>query len=159
MPAPALPTPPAVTSQLLGLGQQIRARRKALKVSATAAAQAAGMSRVTLYRIEQGEPAVTMGAYMNALAALGLALGVLSPTETVQQKANRRGWIPARIRLEEYPQLKRLAWQVHGTDTLTPPEALSIYTRNSRHMDESAMEPHERELLEALHLALGESHV
>jgi len=96
---------------------------------------------------------------MNALAALGLALGVLSPTETVQQKANRRGWIPARIRLEEYPQLKRLAWQVHGTDTLTPPEALSIYTRNSRHMDESAMEPHERELLEALHLALGESHV
>ena len=29
------------------------------------------MSRVTLYRIEQGEPSVAMGAYMSAIAALG----------------------------------------------------------------------------------------
>jgi transcriptional regulator with XRE-family HTH domain len=36
---------------------------KALKVSATTAAEAAGMSRMTLHRIERGEPSVTMGAY------------------------------------------------------------------------------------------------
>jgi len=36
-------------------------KRKALRVSATVAAEAAGMSRVTLHRIEKGEPSVTMG--------------------------------------------------------------------------------------------------
>lgn len=159
MPAPNPPTSPAVTGQLVAIGQQIRARRKALKVSATAAAQAAGMSRVTLYRIEKGEPAVTMGAYLNALAALGLEFEILTRHHLEQEKVDRKGWIPARVRIEEYPQLKQLAWQVHGTDTLTPAEALSIYKRNRRHMDENAMEPHERELVEALRLALDKSDV
>jgi hypothetical protein len=30
------------------------------------------MSRVTLHRIEKGEPPVTMGAWSNAIAALGM---------------------------------------------------------------------------------------
>lgn len=30
------------------------------------------MSRVSVHRIEQGEPSVTMGAYLNVLAALGM---------------------------------------------------------------------------------------
>jgi hypothetical protein len=49
-----------------------------------------------------------------------------------------------------------LAWQVHGTDELTPREALGIYERNARHLDMKAMEPGERELLDALRLALGQ---
>ena len=153
MPAPPPPIPKAVAVRLALLGEKIRAQRKALKVNATAAAQAAGMSRVTLHRIERGEPSVTIGAYLNALAVLGLDFEILAPAADEREKANRKGWIPARIRLDEYPQLKQLAWQVH-TDTLTPAEALSIYTRNKRHIDERAMDERERDLLKALHLAL-----
>ena len=148
--------------KLAALGQQIRAYRKALNISATTAAQAAGMSRITLHRIEAGEPSVTMGAYFNAMTALGINFGIV-PIELPEATAPRRdddhrGWIPARIRLADYPQLKQLAWQVHGTDELTPTEALSIYDRNWRHIDEGSLTAHEKELVEALHLGLGEHH-
>lgn len=162
MPAssPAIST--AAVEDLVRLGQQIRARRKALRVNATAAAEAAGMSRVTLHRIENGEPSVTMGAYVNAMAALGLEFGILGPANPAANPAADtaegagEGWIPARIRLADYPQLKQLAWQVHGTDTLTPVEALGIYERNSRHLDLRVLEPRERHLIDALRLALGD---
>ena len=48
-----------------------------------------------------------------------------------------------------------LAWQVHGTDTLTPVEALGIYERNARHLDTAAMSPAEQALLQALQTGLG----
>lgn len=153
--------PPALASaaadQLLALGQQIRAHRKSLRISATTAAQAAGMSRVTMHRIEKGEPAVTMGAYLNAMAALGLNFGLIEPADQAgaHKNADRQGWIPASIRLADYPQLKLLAWQVHGSETLTPTEALDVYDRNWRHVDEQALTVHERQLIDALRLGLG----
>ena len=153
--------PPAIldaaAQKLEALGRQIRAHRKALRVSATTAAEAAGVSRVTLYRIEHGEPAVTMGAYLNAMAALGLDFGIVTPPNPVSEVSDdhRKGWIPARIHLSDYPQLKQLAWQVHGTDELTPVEVLDIYERNRRHLDFTAMEPGERHLIDALRLAFG----
>ena len=144
--------------KLTALGRQIRAHRKALRISATAAAEAAGMSRVTLYRIENGEPSVTMGAYLNAMEAQGMDFGIIKPTGVAVDAPNedRKGWIPARIRLADYPQLKQLAWQVHGIDELTPAEALSIYERNWRHVDAQALESRERDLVDALHIGLGE---
>lgn len=154
--------PPLIAStaakKLGSLGQQIRAHRKSLRISATTAAEAAGMSRVTLHRIENGEPSVTMGAYLNAMAALGLDFGITRPPDQATETTDddRQGWIPARIRLADYPQLKQLAWQVHGTDELTPGEALSIYERNWRHVDVQAMVPRERHLVDALRSALGE---
>lgn len=95
-----------------------------------------------------------MGAYLNALAVLGLDFRILSPAQPMPESTDHKHGTPALIRLDEYPQLKQLAWQVH-TDTLTPAEALSIYTRNKRHIDEQAMEERERELVKALHLALN----
>ena len=62
MPAKPPKAPTVAAEKLALLGQQIRAHRKSLRVSATATAEAAGMSRVTLHRIERGEPSVTMGA-------------------------------------------------------------------------------------------------
>jgi len=145
-----------VAAQLVTLGDDIRARRKALGISATTAAESAGMSRVTWHRIESGEPSVTMGAYANALSALDLAWGVSSHAVAPQGAAPDMGqWIPARVRLTEYPELKKLAWQLHGTDDLTPQEALDIYERNARHLDEAALLPHERDLIDALRQALG----
>ena len=64
----------ACAAQLQALGAQIRSQRKALRLSATVTAEAAGVSRVTLHRIEKGEPSVTMGAWCSAIAALGLVL-------------------------------------------------------------------------------------
>ena len=76
---PRMPSPSPVliaeaNHHLTALGQRIHARRKAMKISAQAIAQAANISRVTLLRIERGVPSVTMGAYMNALEALGFSI-------------------------------------------------------------------------------------
>ena len=156
MPSKPPPISRIVAAQLGTLGNDIRTRRKALGISATAAAESAGMSRVTWHRIESGEPSVTMGAYANALSALDLAWGVSSQAAAPQGASpDRRDWIPARVRLSEYPELKKLAWQLHGTDDLTPAEALDIYERNARHLDEAALLPHERDLIDALRKALG----
>lgn len=145
------------SEKLTALGGQIRAHRKSMGISATTVAEAAGMSRVTLHRIESGEPSVTMGAYLNAMAVLNIDFGIIKPAgPPATRDEARKGWIPARIPLEDYPQLKQLAWQVHGTADLTPVEALNIYERNWRHVDEQALEPRERDLIEALRLALGE---
>jgi transcriptional regulator with XRE-family HTH domain len=147
----------AATQNLVVIGLQIRAQRKALKINTTVAAEACGFSRVTLSRVEHGEPTVTMGAYMNALAALGLDLRVVSSTTVVAEPIKHPHlWIPARVRLADYPQLKQLAWQVQGTEELTPTEALSIYERNARHLDTQTLEPAERLLIEALRVALGD---
>jgi transcriptional regulator with XRE-family HTH domain len=149
--------------RLIVLGHQIRAHRKALRISATTVAEVSGMSRVTLHRIEKGEPAVTMGAYVNAMVALGLDFGLIMPAESVEShhEVSREGWLPARIRMGDYPQLKQLAWQVHGSETLSPKEALDVYERNWRHMDEQTLTLHERQLIDALRLAFrgGVSHV
>lgn len=139
----------AAVSQLTTLGQQIRAHRKALRVSATTAAQAAGMSRVTLHRIEKGEPTVTMGAYLNAATALGLQVGLIAPAGS-KSASIQPPQMPAKVHLTDYPQLKQLAWHVQGVQTLTPLEAWKIYEGNWRHIDESALTPHERQLIEAL---------
>lgn len=157
MPAKSPETAIAVAEKLTAIGAQIRAHRKALRISATVAAEAAGMSRVTLHRIENGEPSVTMGAYLNAMAAMGLAFGIFPPAEpstSVAEEA-RRGWLPARIRLADYPQLKQLAWQVQGIDELTPVEALGIYERNWRHLDLAALEPREWDLVDTLRRVFG----
>ena len=157
MPAKAPSNPTIVTEQLIVLGARIRAQRKALRVSATALAEASGMSRVSVHRIEQGEPSVTMGAYLNVLAALGMTFSAMVVADEPSENAadNKAGWLPARVRLADYPALKQLAWQVQGTNELTPREALGIYERNWRHLDEAALLTHERNLIDALQLALG----
>lgn len=156
MPAPPLAISNATATRLGALGQQIRTRRKALGLSAIVAAEAAGLSRVTLHRIEKGAPAVTMAAYLNVMGALGLEVSVIVPADqaAIAPSTDHPGWIPARVRLSDYPQLKQLAWQVHGVDELTPAEALSIYERNWRHIDVAALQPHEQQLVDALRLAL-----
>lgn len=141
-----------IAHRLSVLGERIRTQRKTLKLNATLAAEAAGMSRVTWYRIEKGEPAVTMGAWFNAATVLGLTLDI---PEIHIAETDRQGWIPARIHLADYPELEKLAWHVQGTDDLSPREAMDIYERNQRHLDEEAMTPGEAQLLDALRVAFG----
>lgn len=156
MPAKLPAITQATQAQLIRLGQQVRARRKALGVNATVAAEAAGMSRVTWHRIERGEPSVTMGAYGNALGVLGLTLEALTTATHADDENAHQGWIPVRVPLADYPQLKLLAWQVQGVDTLTPIEAFNIYERNARHLDAQKLEIHEQHLIAALQVVFGE---
>jgi len=111
------------------------------------------MSRVTLHRIEKGEPSVTAGAYAAAAQALGLRLQA-SPAVVAPALPARRGWIPVRIRLADFPKLKELAWQIHGVEELSPHEALDIYERNWRHVDAETLSAEERDLVDALREAL-----
>ena len=158
--APSIGHAPAATLQ--AIGGRIRAHRKAMRVSATAAAEASGMSRVTLHRIERGEPSVAMAAYMNAVAALGLELAIIDPQDRrgspLKEGESARApssALPSTIKLADYPQLKRLAWQLHGAAEVTPQDALGLYERNWRHVDASAMDPRERALVDALAIELA----
>lgn len=150
MPAQSPPVAPAAADHLAMLGGQLRRHRKAQKVSATAAAEAAGLSRVTLHRIERGEPGVSMGAWLGAATVLGLQLALVDPHAPLEAVA-----LPQRIRLDDYPQLRQLAWQLQGIEELTPHEAFSLYERNWRHVDVAALPPAERLLIDSLGQALG----
>lgn len=134
------------------LGRRIRDRRKALRVSAVVTSETAGISRVTLHRIEKGEPSVSMGAYSSVAAALGLSIEIqVVPSE---QGASQQQTIPVRIKLADYPQLRLLAWHIPGAEELSPIEAFALYERNQRHIDQQTLEPHEKRLIEALGRAL-----
>ncbi len=145
----------STAAKLQSLGACITERRKALRVSATVAAEAAGVSRVTLHRIEKGEPSVTMGAWSNAIAALGMQLQLQNNDTAKSAPTDRTGWWPVSIALADYPQLKSLAWQVQGTDHLTPVEAFDIYERNARHLNLPTLTAQEQALWLALQQAFG----
>lgn len=131
----------AATS-LNAIGQAIRSRRKELKLTAEEVARAAGISRVTLHRIEKGESSVTVGAYAATLQALGLGIGVtgLPAEETPLSEIN----------VDNYPELRKLAWQIATGTVLTPEEAWDIYSRNWRHLDEENLTREEAGLFKHL---------
>ena len=157
MPALAPPVADASAARLTALGARIRAHRQALRVNATTAAEASGISRVTWHRIERGEPSVAMASYMNAVAALGLEIAIVDPQKRDGASPGEREMtsLPATILLADYPQLKRLAWQLHGVTRLRPIEALGLYERNWRHVDTQALQPRERALVHALGREFG----
>ncbi len=155
MPAKAPPVGELLAARLTALGGQIRAHRQRQKVSATLAAEAAGMSRVTLHRVERGEPSVTMGAYLSAIAAVGLQLDLSDPLAPKAQAAAPVARLPARLPLDAYPQLKSLVWQRHGVAELSPEDALNLYERNWRHMNPASLVPAERALIQQLTSELG----
>ena len=144
----------ALEERVRALGRQIRMRRKALGVTAMAAAEAAGMSRVTWHRIEKGETSVTIAAWFNALAVLGLEFGIGMQGQD-DAASSTKEVLPLRIRLDRYPQLAALAWQVPGERELAPREAWDIYRRNYRHLDPKALGEAERALVGALEDVFG----
>jgi transcriptional regulator with XRE-family HTH domain len=150
MPAKSPLPSPGLEARLIQLGERIRKHRKRLGISATAAAESAGMSRVTWHRIERGEPSVTMGAWLGAARALGLELETVDPAQKPVAPQ-----VPESIRLADYPELQRLAWQQPGTETLSAEQALSLYERNWRHLEDIALQPHERALILALVASIG----
>lgn len=54
------------------MGENLRLARLRRRLTAVQVAERAGISRVTLHHIEQGNPTVAIGAYANVLLCLGL---------------------------------------------------------------------------------------
>ena len=140
--------------QLADIGQLIMQHRKSFKITANAAAETAGISRVTLHRIEKGESTVSMGAYLNVMSALDLKFHLSKKGDAgCDSNRSKVGQLPVRILLDDYPQLKELAWHVQGVDELSLVEAHSIYERNKRFLDTENLSDSEQELIELLGVA------
>ncbi len=59
------------------LGENIKLARKRRKLTTIQVAERSGINRTTLYRIEKGDPRVSLGAYFNVLRVLGLQDDIL----------------------------------------------------------------------------------
>ncbi len=130
--------------QLVALGTQIRHVRKGLGMNATATAEVAGMSRVTLHRIERGEPSVTMGAYLAVMSVLGLELSVSGPNREAESDRPPRLWV------KDFPELNRIMWHQPGVDEISRREAFAVYERNWKYIDREALTDKELRLIAEL---------
>jgi len=63
---------PPATRQLVALGERLRLARLRRKYSAASVAARSGIVRATLYRVETGQPGVSIATYVNVLRVLGL---------------------------------------------------------------------------------------
>ena len=136
---------------LRSLGARLRDTRVSLRVSMTAAAQSAGVSRMTWHRMESGSPSVSAGSYARALDVLGIA----ETDELAPASVRPIGMIPTRIRVGDWPELAALAWSLQPDTLLTPREALDLYERNSRHLRPLNLTESEQALIEDLRDGLG----
>lgn len=151
---------------LKDLGERLRLARRRRGMTADQLAAAAGITRVTLRRVEAGEPGVLMGNCLRVLATLGLAQDLILVARDdvhgrrLQDDALTRSPTPRtprtrRIRLADYPLLREVAWSTDPKAELTPEEAFALYERNWRHIDREAMDPREQRLLERLTRTVG----
>jgi transcriptional regulator with XRE-family HTH domain len=72
MPAKAPVLYPSQTKLLKELGERLRDARLRRRFSVSLVAQRANVSRPTINKVEQGDPAVTLGTYLRVLSVLGL---------------------------------------------------------------------------------------
>lgn len=134
------------TELLREVASALRARRKQLGLTMEEVAQAAGISRVTLHRIEKGEPSVSAGAVASVSKTLGTPL-TTEQANPVKAQDN--------IAIGNHPALAALSWQLDKDTLLSPFEAWSTYTRNWRHLDQSTLIESEKELINRLNHEFG----
>lgn len=60
-----------------------------------------------------------------------------------------------RIETDDYPQLRLLCWNRDGSKTISGEDALALYEANWRHIDQDALTPEERKLLQTLAAEYG----
>lgn len=65
--------PRAARKALAKLGEDIQVARKKRRISTISMAERAFISRSTLYKVERGDPTVSIGIYATVLGLLGVA--------------------------------------------------------------------------------------
>lgn len=68
--------PRAARQALAKLGEDITLARKKRRISTVSMSERAFISRGTLYKLEKGDPSVSMGVYATVLFILGLSEGL-----------------------------------------------------------------------------------
>lgn len=88
MPRKTAPPPPTLEEILRVLGENIKLARLRRRITASMLAERAGMTRVTLRKIENGDSGVTIGAYAMVLFCLSLErdLLLLAQDDTLGRK-------------------------------------------------------------------------
>lgn len=86
---------PRVARLLDGLGARLKLARLRRKFSAEIVAQRAGITRRTLSKVEQGDPAVALGVYVRVMQALRLEddFGLLAKDDELSRKLQDSGII------------------------------------------------------------------
>jgi transcriptional regulator with XRE-family HTH domain len=137
-----------LTQSLADAGVALRATRQSQHRSAEHVAQAAGITRKTLQRVERGDASVAVGIYLRVLDALGLsngpALQPVAPSRRDPASLDARSLamhqrIAAKVR--EQPALLQRAratidrWQQHGASPASAP-----YLESWRHLIDQGMD-------------------
>jgi hypothetical protein len=95
-------TPVPVTRTLRKLGHDIRDARRRRRIPVAILAERASISRVTLNKVEKGDPGVAVGTYATILFALGMAdrlADVADPRHDAIGRELEEEHLPKRIRL------------------------------------------------------------
>lgn len=92
----APPLLPRITRLMEGCGSNLKLARLRRKYSAETVAQRAGISRKTLSRVEQGDPAVALGIYARVMQVLRLEsdLAKLAADDVLGRKLQDAGLAP-----------------------------------------------------------------
>ena len=93
--------PIPVRRALRKLGHDIRDARRRRRIPVAIMAQRASISRMTLNKVEKGEPGVSMGTYTTVLFALGMAerlADLADPKNDAVGMALEEEHLPKRIR-------------------------------------------------------------
>jgi hypothetical protein len=96
---PTLPIP--VRRALLKLGHDLRDARRRRRIPSAVAAARASVSRMTLLKVEKGDPGVAMGTYATVLFVLGLSERLADVADPAQDQTGLRleeEHLPQRIR-------------------------------------------------------------
>ena len=98
--APVVPIP--VARALRKLGHDLRDARRRRRIPVAILAERASISRMTLNRIEKGDPRVSLGAYATVLFAMGMVDRLADVADPRQDSVGREleeEHLPERIRL------------------------------------------------------------
>ncbi|MDR7094023.1 helix-turn-helix domain-containing protein [Hydrogenophaga laconesensis] len=149
------------------LGMRLRLARKRRSLSAEKLAELAGITRVTLNRLEVGEPAAaTLGTLTKVMGALGMAgdLMLLARDDRAGHQLRdasllepRKPALPRLIALKDLPCLRTVAaWHLPDADTrLTPEEVFNLYERNWRYIEPEKIVGKEAAVLKKLTKTVG----
>lgn len=97
---------PSSAKELKALGRRLRDARLRRRFSMETVCARADISRPTLYKVENGDPSVAMGSYLQVLRVLGLVgdLGLLAKEDALGRRLQDEA-LPQRKRAPRKPRL------------------------------------------------------